>query len=348
MTTRGALLILVAVLALVAPALASDADLDPTWGNDGVTVAVVTDGNEQLLWADLSSALDVRGTLWVTGASAGGPSRVLRNKRAQDPGPFLIRFRSDGKLDRRLSRTGIIRRTQAPWLRRYGSGALDVALANGGMVGRATGVGATGLVRGRPNATLDTSFGRDRVQERGCVRRLDPLIRTSDGGFAALTWTCRAQRKNAGTVFEVMRFTARGRIDRSFGHAGTARVRLSARHPIVDGLPQILALPQGAVAVADAAPSADGGDLVIVKLTRAGRLDRGFGVGGVARVASINPDRVAFGGAAVLPGGAIVVDGCSGDDGSLYRVLPNGTRDTAWHEDGVTPIGTAFSALCPG
>src|SRR5206468_12960222 len=109
--------------------------------------------------------------------------------------------------------------------------------------------------------------------------------------------------------FEVMRFTARGRIERSFGHAGTARVRLSTRYVSSDVLPQLLALPQGALAVASAAPSADGGDLVLVKLPRVGRRAMGFRAGGVARVARMTRDRIAFGGAAVLPGGAIVVDG---------------------------------------
>jgi uncharacterized delta-60 repeat protein len=101
----------------------------------------------------------------------------------------------------------------------------------------------------------------------------------------------------------VLRLTARGRLDRSFGRSGLARVRAG-------GIAQSLALQRnGGILVGGSNANRNGRPMVVARFTRNGRLDRGFGRRGLAQALFWNADIAASAGVVGLtttPAGNIV------------------------------------------
>jgi uncharacterized delta-60 repeat protein len=142
--------------------------------------------------------------------------------------------------------------------------------------------------------------------------------------------------------FAVVRYNPDGTLDTSFGSGGIARTGLSGGG--YDVAAAVVAQPDGKIIVAgvSASYSTFGLDFALARYDRHGRLDPGFGDGGVVRTA-ISTVQDDFAEALVLqPDGKLVAGGVSlGTGFALARYLPDGSLDTGFGSGGiVTTPGT--------
>lgn len=122
------------------------------------------------------------------------------------------------------------------------------------------------------------------------------------------------------------RLRANGRLDRSFGAGGSVVTDL----PSAKELATSVALDrEGGIVVA---ASADG-RAVLLRYDSAGRLDPGFGAGGVAETLLSHPGTVAVG-----KEGKLLVTGSLAGDPAVARLTKRGTLDTSFGSSGVSSV----------
>src|SRR5829696_7072907 len=133
-----------------------------------------------------------------------------------------------------------------------------------------------------------------------------------------------------------------GDLDVTFGDGGTASVDLG---DLVEQASAVEVLPDGDILLATKTSSFEAYSGPVLRLDADGRLDSGFGEGGVASTYAAG---CAFCGndMAVQPDGKILVvtqgsDATGAPTLTLLRLLPDGAPDTAWGPDGLVrvPIG---------
>jgi uncharacterized delta-60 repeat protein len=127
----------------------------------------------------------------------------------------------------------------------------------------------------------------------------------------------------------VARYTAAGALDPSFGDAGVANADL----PGLGGKANAVILRAGGGILV--AGESDG-HMAIARLTGNGRLDPGFGTGGVA-IVDRGPGRDVGRAMAIDSRGRIVVAGQSGPYAVTTRLRANGTLDRGFGVRGFTP-----------
>jgi uncharacterized delta-60 repeat protein len=128
----------------------------------------------------------------------------------------------------------------------------------------------------------------------------------------------------------VARYTAAGVLDPAFGDAGVA----SADLPGAQGQAHAVALRAGGIILV--AGESDG-HMAIARLTGNGRLDPGFGSGGVS-IVDRGPGRDVARALAIDGRGRIVVAGQSGPYAVTARLRANGTLDRGFGVRGFTPV----------
>jgi uncharacterized delta-60 repeat protein len=308
--------------------LLRDGSLDPSFGNGGVVTtnlptgpAVVTDlaldGRGRIVAAGLSEgfmavaryradgSLDrafgrdgiVTARYRRTQTSAEGVvvepgSGVIAAGTAGDERWVLARFSARGRLDPRFGHSG--------WATvNLGSGeevARDLALTpNGRIVVAGTGGHRFALARFRRDGTLDPQFGEDgTVVTRGPARGSAAAVSLlPDGDILAAG--------QSGGAFDLRRYLASGRPDRSFGTGGTAS------GPAVDGAAYDMTLTKGGSAILAGSAFQD---FTVVRYRRTGSPDTGFGNDGVVHTRF--PNYGFAEGVALMPDGRIVVAGQTG------------------------------------
>ena len=138
-------------------------------------------------------------------------------------------------------------------------------------------------------------------------------------------------------AFSVLAFLASassaqtGGLDPSFGTGGTVTTDFGAR----DDVGRALALlPDGRLVVAGYAEGEDGAAFALARYTPGGALDPSFGTGGTLTLAPDSGTHRAHA-LALLPDGRMVVAGLvGGGDFGVARLLPDGTPDSTFGEDG--------------
>ncbi len=174
------------------------------------------------------------------------------------------------------------------------------------------------VVRSNPDGRLDPTFGRGGkvVTDLGGVRLTDDHARSvalqSDGKIVVAGYTETGDVAR-GSEIAVVRYTADGRLDPSFGAGGR---RLTGLGAAADDVGQaVVVQPDGGILVAGST-SGDGRgsdvhDFALVRYLPDGNLDRGFGRDGAVRTDFGASDDLAFG-LALRPDGGIVLSGTSG------------------------------------
>ncbi|HEX4611040.1 MAG TPA: hypothetical protein VH092_22810, partial [Urbifossiella sp.] len=182
------------------------------------------------------------------------------------------------------------------------------------------------LERYEPNGAIDTSFGTNgavTTPVSGSASSTPKLTALPDGG-ALIAWE-GVSNNGFASSFDVVRVTAAGAIDTTFGTGGTAVVPLPANTTQAD-LAAIVVQSDGQILVAgDETPAplvhdtAQLYDLVVARLTATGQADTSFGTGGTAVLSDPTGTVTTLqaGGLAVQPDGRIVVAG----DGSTSHFL---------------------------
>ena len=194
-----------------------------------------------------------------------------------------------------------------------------------------------GLVRHLPSGALDPSFGDGgRVVTRGEVLTGRALALQPDGKLVVGGTACAG----AACDMSVVRYTANGELDASFGEGGFARVAFPAcgSDPPRSGVLDLALEPDGDIIAAGTACGGEShNEVAAIRLNPGGGLDSSFGDGGRVIV-----DLGAFGGEAVgvaldadgrivLGGGAQLQD----TPNLVVRLTPAGARDASFDGDGV-------------
>jgi uncharacterized delta-60 repeat protein len=197
------------------------------------------------------------------------------------------------------------------WVTTRIAGAMPIAygavIVPGGKIvvaGEAATRGGSGQIfvaRYLADGRLDRGFGSRGIFKTALPKAAGPFLGTA---IARVGKTGRLVVAGGGKeTMLVMRLTPRGRLDRSFGRSGMARVRAG-------GIAQSLALQRnGGILLGGSNANSNGRPMVVARFTRNGRLDRGFGRRGLARVLFWNPDLAASGGVVDLtttPAGEII------------------------------------------
>lgn len=303
-------------------------DPDPGFGKDGI--ALTETGRSA---AARAVAIQADGAIVV----AGGTETAIA----------LNRYRDDGSLDESIGKAGRALTTVGV----KGADALALAIrADGRIFVAGYGIDATGrwagiLVAYRPNATVDRSFGR-----RGFVRFTAPGGRpVALSGVKLLPNGEILVGGDLGGRLLLARLHPDGRLDHSFG-GGDGRVLVD-----VDGLDGCTCVETAALALGLGGRPVlvantigpNGGAALLARFLPSGRLDRGFGADGAARVrrgSSLALLDVGVGrGGALLATGALSPHGGGDPRLATVRLLPSGKPDPGFGSRGffVRRVGTA-------
>ncbi len=187
--------------------------------------------------------------------------------------------------------------------------------------------GADAVVRYRPGGTLDRSYGMQGHAYAGMGFGVGPSAIAVD----------RAGRAIVAEGFAVMRLTATGQPDQTFGRHGLVRLSSGLR------LASVLAAPNGSVLLAGTAGSGSG-RTVVLRLTRDGRIDRSFRggeiepIGCAGRPATCAATHIALDrrGRVLLAGYATHVNAAGTRVPTLVvgRLRPNGRPDPSFGRHG--------------
>jgi uncharacterized delta-60 repeat protein len=294
--------------------------LDPTFGKGGIVTTAIG------RWSEADAlVIQPDGKLVVAGHTS--------RDRVSPPCSFaLVRYNPDGSLDTDFGKAGEVT-TTGP----YGCSAVDALvlqpdgkLVAAGYSDQASTKRSVGLlVRYNPDGSTDRRFGTG-----GKVVAADAgagLVLQPDGKLV----TAGSSGPDDATVFVLVRYTARGLLDRTFGKQGKVTTP-DGEYACCPDAP--IAQPDGKLILPG--NSSDGNPLF--RYNPNGSLDRSFGKGGKVTM-GVDPQA-----AALQANGRIVVVGTDLPDGykgvnmfALARYNRNGTRDPSFGKGGevFTPIG---------
>ena len=313
--------------------------LDVTFGDGG---RVVVDLGGELFQDEAPTDVAEQADGRVVVAGSAGPDF------AQDV--VVARFDRSGRLDPTFGDGGRVRTD-------FGGDSFDVdsgsavavqrdgriVVAGGGYLDEST--QGIGLVRYRPDGSLDAGFGGDGI----VVTALGPrgahasdLAVQRDGRLVVAGYTATA----AGVVFMVARYLPDGSLDAGFGAGGVVTTDIAAGPDHALGLAIQRDGKLVAVGVADAGSVAgDRGDFALVRYLPDGSIDTGFGSGGrvLTDFAGADDDARAV---AVMADGRLVVAGStepewSRRDVAVARYRRDGTLDAGFGSGGRVTTGFA-------
>jgi uncharacterized delta-60 repeat protein len=166
------------------------------------------------------------------------------------------------------------------------------------------------VARYRRDGALDPTFGGDgRVTTEflGFFDEARDLAVDRGGRIVAGGQSCQ----DPGTSDEVcdfglVRYTARGLLDRGFGRQGRVRTDLGA--DVGEGVRGVAVQRDGRVVAVGDTQGPGGSDVGLVRYRSDGRLDRGFGAGGVV-ITAVSPSTDEVGGLALGPASRVLVAG---------------------------------------
>ncbi len=298
----------------------TDGSLDQTYGDQGAKSILVGE-----YCSGLGAALQADGKVVVVGYAQVNENLDL----------MLVRFGTNGQLDPTFGVGGIVT-TDTGGGTDY---AHDVAVQSDGkiVVGGSSHLGhAEDLVVARYNPTgaLDTSFGTEGITLWA--------PETADAGGAAVAIQPDGKIVIAGTIerndedqLALVRFTAAGQIDPTFGEQGFVEKSLSS---FGQSLADILVAPDGSIFAAGSSWMTQALNFVVVKVKSDGSFDNTFGTNGTVAtdIGGSNDTAVSI---ARQPDGKLVVGGCAQsseyyDDSVVVRYLSNGTLDSSFANGG--------------
>ena len=277
--------------------------LDTDFSSDGKVVTAVTSD------VGLATAVAVQpdGKILAAG-TAGTDFAVVRYTAA---GALDTSFSSDGKV---VTDIGSSSEDAASAMVLQTDGKIVVAGFSGDDIA---------VVRYTAAGALDTSFSSDGKVTTSVSAGYDSafaVVVQSDNKIV-VAGEGTTDRRGGDFRSVLVRYTAAGALDTSFGSGGEVVTNFNAGH---DGTKAMVLQSDGKIVTAGYATSGTGRDFAVVRYFANGELDPYFGAGGKASIP-------AGGGAeavALQPDGKIVAAGHSGDDFAVVRWLARSERPT--------------------
>lgn len=292
-----------------------DGRLDPTFGDDGRV-----SGGLRPLTADMIHGVAVQPDGGIVAAGVSFEDRFS----VKPHGDFMVaRYTPEGELDPTFGVGGVVTTNfaeqsydiaNAVVLQSNGRILVGGVSNSGGGPGVLYGADQWALARYTPGGLLDPTFG-ERGRSVVDLGTLDEEIRalalTSDGRIIAAGVVDGENRGN----FAVARFKQNGFVDHSFGSGGGTVTDLGTNSERLDA---VALQPDGRIVAGGQVARQGRGDFAVVRYEADGRLDSGFGQGGVAAVDFAGRDD--RGNALALSrDGKVVIVGASEDDFALAR-----------------------------
>jgi uncharacterized delta-60 repeat protein len=269
---------------------------------------------------------------------------------AHDSGFGLARYTPDGVLDQSFGNGGLVvtRSTQRSFVANALALQPDNKILVAGMVSDlATASLQLAVARYNPDGRVDDGFGAAGIAATpvGAAGAAASALALQPDGRILVAGTAFAHG-SASDEFALACFTPAGKLDLSFGQDGLVATQVGASGAAV----QSLALQaDGRILVAGTAfsngPTDD--DFALVRYTPDGRLDLGFGSGGIVTTdfgsgeASARPALDRAGGVAVQSDGRIVVAGSTRGDHQAFavaRYTVDGALDSSFGVGGKAQI----------
>ncbi len=284
---------------------ASGGEPDAGFGTRGGVVTAVGPDDDFIR----AAAIQPDGRIVVAGTSYG------RN----GTGALAARYRADGSLDRGFGSGGMTPVYGGASSLSFNAVAVQ---ADGRIVAAGySGTGASGdflVMRFLPDGSRDRSFGDRGVVLTDFGSSADAAFALAiqpDGKIVAGGETARRGPPASGSEFALARYTADGRLDPGFGAGGRTVTELTRAD---DRITSLALAPDGTILAAGYAGYGRGADFALARYRADGRLDPGFGEGGLA-LASAGPGDDVLRSVAVRPDGTIVAAGYS-FDGARNRI----------------------------
>ena len=193
------------------------------------------------------------------------------------------------------------------------------------------------VVRYTTRGRLDTSFGSGGRVLTDLGRRGDDfghgVAIQADGKIVVAGYSDVAEKRD----FALVRYTAAGKLDATFGSGGRVLTDLGAMSD--DEAHAVVVQADGKIVVAGSSATKDRSDFALARYTPAGKLDAGFGRGGVMTASSGAATAYAV---ALQGDGKIVAAGSDRGDFAVARYTTRGRRDAGFGVGGV--VLTAFGA----
>jgi uncharacterized delta-60 repeat protein len=269
---------------------------------------------------------------------------------AHDSGFGLARYTADGALDQSFGNGGLVvtRSTQRSFVANALALQPDGRILVAGMISDlATASLQLAVARYNADGSVDDGFGAAGIAATpvGAAGAAASTLALEPDGRILVAGTTFAQGTSSD-AFALARFTPTGKPDVTFGSDGVVSTQVGASGAAV----QSLALqPDGQILLAGTAfsngPTDD--DFALVRYTPDGRLDPGFGNGGIVTTdfgtgeADAPPALDRAGGVAVQPDGRIVVGGSTRGDYQAFvlaRYNLDGSLDRTFGSDGKAQI----------
>lgn len=331
--------------------LNTDGSLDSTFGSGGVAnvtaafgffaLAIQSDGKivaagategsagviVQVMRVETNGALDTSfgsGGITTTTAISFGPSGSLA---LQPNGAILVaagnpsvlaRFTSSGQLDTSFGGSGIVNLVNP--------GPTQIAVQANGKILVASGEPARLVFQAQPlvqagtisryssNGALDKTFGASGTA--ACVASASALLLQSDGKIVvagALSSNLATPPKANDVGFGVVRYSANGMIDKSFGTGGVATADFGTSAPFSGAFAVAIQSNGDVVAAGAAAATASGesstSSFGLARFTSTGKLDTTFGSGGIVTTTTGTAEYSWLTGLAIQSDGKIVAVG---------------------------------------
>ncbi len=305
--------------------------LDASFGTGGIVLTHISTGSGSPTASGV--AIDSQGRIVVVGGD-GSHLEVLR-------------YTTTGQLDASFGSGGIVS-TTVPGSSAGGVAtrvALDASgdiIVAGGAFSPQFGFFAP-LFRYQPNGTLDTTFGLGGMAfasfPTASISSINSLLVEQDGSIVV-----GGNAVGNTNDWALLRFTAAGRPDPTFGNSGAVLTTFGKSQETVNSLAE---QPDGKIlAVGDASPQASGG-FDLARYNADGSLDTTFGAGGTLTTNFADGHANALG-LAIDTGGKIVIGGSltntaqSGTFFAAARYLADGVLDSTFGTAGLTStIGAA-------
>ena len=318
--------VVLAALTLGSPAaLAAPGDLDPTFGVGGkaIIAPIILDTGFATAYALVRQP---DGKLAVAGY-----------------GFVLVRYTADGSLDPAFGVGGVVTTS----IGRGPDAASALVLQPDGKLVAAGGASNGtdedfALVRYNTDGSLDPSFGVGGVVTTSIGpgnEEVSAVVLQPDGKLVAAGSASNGTDRD----FALVRYTATGKLDPSFGKGGTGTVTTPIG-PGGDWAGALVLQPDGKLVVAGETFNGTDYDFALVRYTASGKLDPTFGVGGKVTT-PIGPGDDAAGPVVLQPDGKLVVAGETFNgtdyDFALMRYTASGKLDPTFGVGGkvTTSIG---------